>query len=105
MNIQIALDEQPWNVAVTIKLLCLVPSNVNRYLAAKIIGKGSLVQYTYSARWVTMAIYSEHAQFITKWRTSGNQVLMRWTNIYKMESIYIQCKRYSPGSLELAMEM
>ena len=74
MNIQLALDEQPWNVAVTI-LLCLAPSNVNRYLAAKIIGKGSLVQYTYSARWVTMAIYSEHAQFITKWCTTGNQVL------------------------------
>ena len=48
MNIQLALDEQPWNdiVAVTIKLLCLAPSNVNGYLAAKIIGKGSLVQYT-----------------------------------------------------------
>ena len=45
MNIQLALDEQPWNVAVT-KLLCLAPSNVNGYLAAKIIGKGSLVQYT-----------------------------------------------------------
>ena len=45
MNIQLALDEQPWNVAVTIKLLCLAPSNVNGYLAAKIIGKGSLVQY------------------------------------------------------------
>ena len=46
MNIQLALDEQPWNVAVTIKLLCLAPSNVNGYLAAKIIGKGSLVQYS-----------------------------------------------------------
>ena len=87
MNIQLTLDEQPWNVAVTIKLLCLAPSNVNGYLylAAKVIGKGSLVQYirTYSARWVTMAIYSEHAQFITKWRTTGNQVLMRWTNVSK----------------------
>ena len=84
MNIQLALDEQPWNVAVTVKLLCLSPSNVNGYLAAKRIGKGSLVQYTYivhTARWVTMAIYSEHAQFITKWRTTGNQVLMRWTNV------------------------
>ena len=86
MNIQLALDEQPWNVAVTIKLLCLAyiaPSNVNCYLAAKIIGKGSLVQYTHTAHWVTMAIYSEHAQFITKWRTTGNQVLMRWTNVSK----------------------
>ena len=46
MNIQLALDEQPWNVAVTIKLLCLAPSNMNGYLAAKIIGKGSLVQYS-----------------------------------------------------------
>ena len=83
MNIQLALDEQPWNVAVTIKLLCLAPSNMNGYFAAKIIGKGSLVEYTYSARWVTMAIYSEHAHFITKWRTTGNQVLMRWTNVSK----------------------
>ena len=89
MNIQLALDEQPWNdiVAITIKLLCLAPSNVNGYLAATIIGKGSLVQSsihsTYSARWVTMAIYSEHAQFITKWRTTGNQMLMRWTNVSK----------------------
>ena len=86
MNIQLALDEQPWNVAVTIKLLCLAPSNVNGYLAAKIIGKGLLVYTyvrTYSTRWVTMVIYSEHAQFITKWRTTGNQVLMRWTNVSK----------------------
>ena len=83
MNIQLALDEQPWNVAVTIKLLCLAPSNVNGYLAVKVIGKGSLVQYTYSACWVTMAIYKEHAQFITKWRTTGNQVLMGWTNVSK----------------------
>ena len=55
MNIQLALDEQPWNdiVAVTIKLLCLAPRNVNGYLAAKIIGKGSLVYsivYVHTAR-------------------------------------------------------
>ena len=67
MNIHLALDEQPWNVAATIKLLCLalasypgskgegekepgyeaMPSAYQRErLAANIIGKGSLVQYT-----------------------------------------------------------
>ena len=56
MNIQLAVDEQPWNVAITVKQLCLAPSNMSGYLAAKIIGKEQLIQCsihvhsTYSSR-------------------------------------------------------
>ena len=71
---------------------------------------------------VTMAIQSEHAHFITKWRTTCNKLynavnkrfksyVRRITKLkcyctarYKMESIYTKIRLKGQGSLELVNE-
>ena len=66
-----------------------------------------------------MAIQSEHAHFITKWRTTCNKVTMQSTSVskvtleritklkhyctarYRMESVYTKIRLIGQGSLEL----